>query len=88
MKRFLLFLFAGLFVLTGITAAEASFTEQNGISTVRARAYDGLLEETYVALPEITSGTWSASISQPAVTATLPGFDNRVTYTVVYTLRT
>ena len=69
-------------------AAETSFAEENGFTIVSSRAFDGLMEKTAVDMDEITAGTWSASMSQPAVTGTLPGFDGRVTYTVVYTLRT
>ena len=69
-------------------AAETSFAERNGFALVPCRAFDGLMEETAVDMDEITAGTWSASMSQPAVTGTLPGFDGRMNYTVVYTLRT
>ena len=72
----------------GGAAAETSFAEENGFALVPCRAFDGLLEETAVDMDEITVGTWSASMSQPFVTGTLPGFDGRMTYTVVYTLRT
>ena len=90
MKRFQTALLLAVFLVTafcGSVAAEASFAEENGFTLVPCRAFDGLMEETAVDEPEITPGTWSASMSQPAITATLPGFDNRVTYTVVYTLR-
>ena len=90
MKRILSALILAIFLTAAFSCcavAEMSFAEINDFTLVPCRAFDGLMEETAVDEPEITPGTWSASMSQPAITATLPGFDNRVTYTVVYTLR-
>ena len=91
MKKILSVLLA---VITAVSAfscpacAEENFAQAHGFTIVRARAYDGLREATSVDLPEATGGVWSASMSQPAVTATLPAYDGRVTYEVVYVLRT
>ena len=90
MKKIASILLVLVFLLPfdGSAFADSSFAQEHGFHIVRARAFDGLLEETAVDDPEIIPGTWSASMSQPSVTGKLPEYDGRAVYTVVYTLRT
>ena len=90
MKRLFLLLLTALLLLSSSAAYAESdtFVQRDMLRIIPSRAFDGLMEESLPSLPEISGGIWSASMSQPAITATLPDYSGRVTYEVVYSLRT
>ena len=90
MKRLFLLLLTALLLMSSSAAYAESdtFVQRDMLRIIPSRAFDGLMEESLPSLPEISGGIWSASMSQPAITATLPDYSGRVTYEVVYSLRT